>query len=575
MSSATILHADMEEGEEGTHSRNSTQDQADVVDVSGGDAGGRARAPSQSDTPLATVRPRSAFGVVGVACLAALQFGYSTAVMSGALAPVLASFWPCPSSSSSSSSSSFSSSMDPNASSISISVSASSESCETASSVMQGLLVSVILAGALAGALGGGPLADAVGRLAALAVDEALYAAGALLCALARGPALFIVGRVVLGLGVGVGSTVPSMYAAEVAPLHQRGQVGVFNQLMVCTGIFVAYTVCALLGLLRDTDLAWRLMVGAPVAVAALHALLLLAVPACRVESPRWLALRRRHAHARAALQRLRGHTYSEAEYQDLLAAVGEAASSSASSSTEDLPDAPQKEQEQEQEQQEQQEQTQQHSALYEVCHPARPIVIATGLMFWQQITGINAVLYYLSTFFMTAGMSAELAGYMSMVVGAVNIAMTFVSVPLIERVGRKPLLLVSLGGMTATLAAIGFIGLFAGTGSAAGISSVVVTALFVVSFAVGMGCCPWAVINELFSHRARGIAVSLAMATNWVTNLFVTLVFPVIIEAVNMGYAFIGFAVLGVCAFVFVAALLPETKGRTVEDIVSQFRKH
>lgn len=195
--------------------------------------------------------------------------------------------------------------------------------------------------------------------------------------------------------------------------------------------------------------------------------------------------------------------------------------------------------------------------------------------MFWQQITGINAVLYYLSTFFVTAGMSAELAGYMSMVVGAVNIAMTFVSVPLIERVGRKPLLLASLGGMTATLAAIGLLGLFAGTGSAAGIGSVVVTALFVVSFAVGMGCCPWAVINELFSHRARGIAVSLAMATNWVTNLFVTLVFPIVTEAVNMGYAFIGFAVFGVCAFIFVAALLPETKGRTVEDIVSQFRKH
>ena len=569
MSSATLAYADME-GEEGN-----THDHAEVVDVSGSgdDAGGRARAASQSDTPLATAKPRSAFGVVGVACLAALQFGYSTAVMSGALAPVLASFWPCPSSSSSSL-------LDD---SNTTSASAPSEACAEASSVMQGLLVSVILAGALAGALGGGPLADAVGRLAALAADEALYAAGALLCALARGPALFIVGRVVLGLGVGVGSTVPSMYAAEVAPLHQRGLVGVFNQLMICVGIFVAYTVCALLGLLRDTDLAWRLMVGAPVAVAALHALLLLAVPACRVESPRWLALRRRHAHARAALQRLRGRGYSEAEYQDLLAAVASPANSapsSAASSTEDLPDgtgddANAKQKEQEPGQTQGQGQMQEHSALYEVCHPARPIVIATGLMFWQQITGINAVLYYLSTFFMTAGMSAELAGYMSMVVGAVNIAMTFVSVPLIERVGRKPLLLASLGGMTATLAAIGLLGLFAGTGSAAGIGSVAVTALFVVSFAIGMGCCPWAVINELFSHRARGIAVSLAMATNWVTNLFVTLVFPVVIEAVNMGYAFIGFAVFGVCAFIFVATLLPETKGRTVEDIVSQFRKH
>lgn len=435
---------------------------------------------------------------------------------------------------------------------------------------MQGLLVSVILAGALVGALGGGPLADAVGRLAALAADEALYAAGALLCALARGPAVFVVGRVVLGLGVGVGSTVPSMYAAEVAPLHQRGQVGVFNQLMICVGIFAAYTVCALLGLLRDAELAWRLMVGAPVAVAALHGLLLLAVPACRVESPRWLAHRRRHAQARAALQRLRGHTFSDAEFQELLTAVGNGSDGATGGDGDDNNDDDGNKQEQKQEQNQKQQ-----SALYEAFHPARPIIIATGLMFWQQITGINAVLYYLSTFFVTAGMSAELAGYMSMVVGAVNIAMTFVSVPLIERVGRKPLLLASLGGMTATLAAIGLLGLFAGTGSAAGIGSVVVTALFVVSFAVGMGCCPWAVINELFSHRARGIAVSLAMATNWVTNLFVTLVFPIVTEAVNMGYAFIGFAVFGVCAFIFVAALLPETKGRTVEDIVSQFRKH
>jgi len=293
-----------------------------------------------------------------------------------------------------------------------------------------------------------------------------------------------------------------------------------------------------------------------------------------RVESPRWLVLKGRHQQARDMLKKLRGKGYDESECQELIAANSADGSHAAAQEEHGDVSPTGKEEEDEQPAAEKTEEDE-HSAFYEAFHPWRPIVIATGLMFWQQITGINAVLYYLSKFFMAAGMTAALAGYMSIVVGAVNIVMTFVSIPLIDRLGRKPLLLISLVGMSITLASIGFLGIFGSSSSTAiGVVNVIITALFVVSFAIGMGCCPWAVINEIFNNKARGVAVSLSMATNWSINLLVTLLFPVLIEAINMGYVFIGFAVLGVLAVIFVAGLLPETKGRSMEEIVKEFKK-
>jgi len=500
-------------------------------------------------------KPRSAFVVVIVACIAAFQFGYNTAVMSGALHPVLKTFWPCYDASSESGLSDISSLSGSLLLSPLSDSSLSSSSCDGPSSFMEGLLVSLILVGALIGALCGGPIADRLGRLFSLVIDEALFLVGAILCAFAPGPVMFLFGRIVLGLGVGIASTVPSMYATEIAPLHERGQVGVVNQVMICGGIFFAYLICALFNLMDDHTVAWRLMVGAPIVIAVVHWALLL-VPLFRVESPRYLVLKGQTNKARDMMKILRGNTFDESEFQDVVAAASGDKKSTEHGDTEAGPVEDE------------------HTALYEAFHPVRPILIATGLQFFQQITGINAVLYYLSKFFMAAGMDAALAGYMSIVVGAVNIIMTFVTIPLIDRLGRKPLLLISLSGMTVTLGIIGFVGLFATLSTAVGVVNVIITALFVVSFAVGMGCCPWAVINEIFNNKARGVAVSLSMATNWSVNLLVTLLFPVLIEAMNMGYVFIGFAVFGIVAIVFVAVLLPETKGRSMEDIVAEFKK-
>jgi MFS family permease len=205
---------------------------------------------------------------------------------------------------------------------------------------------------------------------------------------------------------------------------------------------------------------------------------------------------------------------------------------------------------------------------------PVRPIILATGLNFWQQITGINAVIYYVNLFLVNAGMSYDLANYMSIAVGAINVTMTVVSVVLIDRLGRKPLLLLSLGGMALMHGFIGAIALLLHSASLSGILCVVGAVLFIMSFAIGMGACPWAVINELFLSETRAIAVSLSLATNWATNLAVSLLFPILIAAVNMGWVFAGFSVLSVLAFVFLATLLPETKGRTVEDIVAGMSK-
>jgi sugar porter (SP) family MFS transporter len=412
-------------------------------------------------------------------------------------------------------------------------------------SVIQGVLVSIILAGAFLGSLFTGALCDALGRWRAVLLNELVFLAGSALCAFAPSLWVFIAGRVVVGIAAGMASVVVPVFTVETSPVAIRGAVGVLSQLYLTIGILLAYALGTAFTHIppMGRGLDWRVMVGAPALLALVH--LVVALTFFRGESPRWLLMRGRHGDALQMLAQLRGTRLVDEEFAELEKSVAEELAVKTPSLG---------------------------VQLRMLRDPLLPIVLATGLMFFQQSTGIDAVLYYLNGYFQAAGMSSELANYASIVVGAINVLCTIISVTIIDKLGRKPLLAISLSGMILTLGGMGVVQLLVHATTTRGIVCVVCTVLFVMSFSVGLGACPWPVINELFTSNCA-LAVSISLAVNWLTNLATTLVFPILIDHVRVGFVMCGFAGISLLALLFILLLLPETKGRTVEDIVRSMR--
>ena len=460
-----------------------------------------------------------------IASLASLQYGYNTTVFSAGLDPISKEFG------------------IKKLKNVTTTDGSESEEYET-DTLMQGFLVTTVLIGGLIGALTSGMIADKIGRERTLIIDEIISLISCLGCALTPWLWLLIVSRIVLGLAAGAASVIVPLFVVEIAPSQIRGGVGVLSQLLLTIGIFFAYASGT--GFLKIPEkYGWRCMLGLPIIFSIIH--LVLSLVFFRVESPKWLLLVNDEEKAKKMLQKLRRTDDIEDELEELEADIGR-------SDAEDEPS---------------------YKELFmNLITPVLPIVLATGLLFWQQITGINAVLYYLATFFVDAGMDEDIANYMSMVVGFINVVMTIVNIVVIDKLGRKPLLLISLTGMIIMHAVISIADLFVNNTTAAGYICAAATILFVMAFAIGLGACPWPIINELFPSQTRALASSAALTVQWITNIVVTLVFPVLIDAVDMGYVFCGFGVLSVAALVFVAILLPETKNKSVDEIIASMKR-
>lgn len=458
-----------------------------------------------------------------IASLASLNYGYNTTIFSAGLDPISREF---------------------GIKKLKTDALDSEASEYETDSLMQGFLVSTILIGGLIGSLTSGMIADKIGRERTLIVVEIISLISCLGCALTPWLWLLIVSRIVLGLAAGGASVIVPLFVVEIAPSQIRGEAGVISQLLLTIGIFFAYASGT--GFLKIPEkYGWRCMLGLPIIFSVLHLVLSLVV--FRVESPKWHLLVKDESSARKMLKKLRRTDDVEVELEELKADVGR-------SDAEVEPS---------------------YKELFRMLvTPALPIILATGLLFWQQITGINAVLYYLDTFFMNAGMEEDMANYMSMVVGFINVVMTIVSIAVIDKVGRKPLLLISLIGMSIMHGVISIADLVVKSTETSGYICAAATVLFVMSFAVGLGACPWPIINELFPSQTRALASSAALTVEWVINIIVSLLFPVLIAAVDMGYVFCGFAVLSVIALVFIAVLLPETKDKSVDQIIAEIKR-
>jgi MFS transporter, SP family, arabinose:H+ symporter len=374
----------------------------------------------------------------------------------------------------------------------------------------QGFAGASAILGCIPAAMAAGFLGDRFGRRKVLFLCAVLYAASGLLSALPRTFGEFLAARFISGLGIGASSMIIPVYVAELAPAARRGRLGSLFQLGIVTGIFVTLFINAWIQGLGDA--AWNAASGWRWMLGAEvgPAALLLALLFFVPESPRWLAL------------------------------GGEAGDG-----------AP--------------------AAELFVRRHRTPLVIAVGLMAFSQLSGINAVMYYSTKIFTTAGVGVTSAFSSSVVVGLVNLLFTFVAVGFVDRAGRRPLLLAGLVVQVVALATVGW--LF--RAGASGVPLLAAILVFIAAFAVAMGPIPWIVCSEIFPTRIRGRAMSVATFTIWTSCYIVAQTFPMLNDSPRVGPAatFWTYAAFSLAALVHVAWLLPETKNRTLEEIEAHWQ--
>lgn len=391
--------------------------------------------------------------------------------------------------------------------------------------------------GCLPGALAAGFVADRFGRKRMLLTCGVLYAGSGIWSALAPTFPSFLAARFGGGLAIGISSMVCPTYIAEIAPERRRGVLGTLFQLGIVLGIFLVFFVDQQIQALGDvewnTSTGWRWMLGSESIPAVLFLVLLGWVP----ESPRWLALRGQVAAAEAALRRVATADEARCELGQILAAGA------------DEP-AP-------------------FSAVFAPVL-RRPLAIAVGLAILSQASGINAIMYYAPEVFRAAGASTDAAFESAVWVGAVNLAFTLVALAAIDRLGRRPLLL--LGAAVQTIA-LAFVGASFGTASA-GAGTLVAVLVYVAAFAVAMGPIPWVLISEIFPGPVRGRAVAIGVGTIWAACLVVAQSFPVLKDRLGPGATFWIYAACSALSLAFVFVLVPETRGRRLEEIAASWSR-
>jgi sugar porter (SP) family MFS transporter len=403
----------------------------------------------------------------------------------------------------------------------------------TLSSGMEEIVVSSVLLGSLIGAGLGGALADRVGRRRLSIATAIVFCLGAAGAALAPDTAWLITARVLAGIAIGVASFVSPLYISEIAPTAIRGKLVSINQVALTSGIVISY----LVDYAFAPSQGWRWMFALAILPAAAFGIGLFFIP----DSPRWLAGRGHMDAARAVLQKIRGPGEIDSEMKDIEGSL-----------------------------------SQQKAGWAELCSKLlrSAMLVGIGLAIAQQVTGINTVIYYAPTIFKFAGLSSSSSAILASVgVGIVNVLLTVVAMQWIDRVGRRPLLLISLAGMALSLFVLGGAFLLPQFKGALGWIAVGSLMSYVGFFAFGLGPVFWLILSEIYPLRIRGRAMSVGTAFNWLSNLIVALTFLTLTTAIGKSGAFFLFGAITVGAWFFAWFLVPETKGKSLEQIEANFR--
>ncbi len=393
----------------------------------------------------------------------------------------------------------------------------------------QGIVVSILLLGAAIGAIGIGKFADALGRKRLLYITSVLFIVGSFGLANASSVNDLYLYRFILGLSIGVASFAAPSYISEIAPAHLRGRLVSMFQLAIVVGILATYIVNYFAANSIDP---WRHMflIGVYPAVVLLVGLFFLP------DSPRWLLLKGRDEEAVKALVKLRGNSY-QAELNEIKQTLSMEKDKKSN-----------------------------WTLLFNKKH--LPLVaIAVLVMLFQQLSGINAIIYYAPKVFMSAGLAVENALFATVLVGVVNLLSTLVGLALLDKLGRRPLMIFGSILMAVALATAAFIfsDQMTQTEGYIGIAAVLV---YIFAFALSTGLFGWLIISEVFPLNIRGEGAAIGATANWVFNIAVSFTFPIMLATVGINMAFGFFALICVISAIYCIKFLPETRGVSLETI-------
>ena len=399
---------------------------------------------------------------------------------------------------------------------------------------LTGLVVSAVLIGAIIGALLGGYMAENYGRKKVIIIAAIIFIIGAIFTAVTPDIIFLIFGRIIVGIAIGIASFTAPLYISEASPPHIRGALVSFNQLAITIGIVISYLIDYSLTSIQG----WRYMFGLAVIPGAILLIGMFFLP----ESPRWLVHHGDITEGRKVLQRIRDNTNIEVELNEIQTSL-----------------------------------KQEKGGRSELLNPKNKpaLIIGITLAIFQQVTGINTVIYYAPIIFQYAGFKSAAAAIIATIgVGLVNVGMTIVSIKLLDRVGRRPLLLVGLAGMSATLILLGLTFFLPSLISLIGPLAAISLMLYVAFFAIGLGPVFWLLISEIYPLKIRGTAMSIVTVANWGSNLVIALTFLLLIQSIGKSGTFWLYAGVGILAFIFTLYYVPETKNQTLEEIEEHWRR-
>ncbi len=401
---------------------------------------------------------------------------------------------------------------------------------------LQGFLVSSVLIGAVIGAATNGVLADIFGRKKIIMATAVIFILGSVMCAFAPNVYVLIISRIFVGFAVGIVNFVVPLYLSEISPKNLRGTLVSLYQWAITSGILFSYFINAAFA---QAVYNWRWMLFAGV----LPGLILFVGMYLMSDTPRWLVSKNREDEAKVIFQKIEPDIDTEKEIQDIKATL----------KTEG-----------------------QDKNFRFKKWMIMPFVVGVGIMFAQICTGINTIIYYAPTIFKTAGFDSNLTAiYATTGIGVVNFVMTIVAVFFTDRLGRKPLLYFGLTGVMFSLFALGTSFAFANIlGSSLKWVAVGSLVTYIVCFAMSLGPIGWILVSEVFPLKIRGVAMSICTVSNFAFNFFVVGSFPILLHRIGGAWTFWMFGAVSLLCIIFVYFFVPETKGISLEQIESNWRK-